>query len=321
MSKEYGEEAIKALIKYEGKGQLTELGAKEIVTTLWPGAPKLEVYKAVNICVQYGLNPLMKHLFMIPFNKGKTNETWVAVLGIQANRLIAHRSGDFSYIDDTPRIMSEAEQIKKYGSVDKSMIRAITKLRDSKGNEAPGYGAWPIKDTPFGVDKGNSPHNMAFIRSERQAFDRLFAGKMPENIDVVDERFASSIKAEDALPNVDEDTGEILEDKPVEGEVRELSDDEAAVEGSPAQAEEQAVKVASQTGKPEGDQNPPLPKTLPFKTDPETVKSITDLYKSCHRDFNLQPADVLRELNKASSNDITETPGDCYKRISAVYNI
>jgi len=183
MVEELGTEKATRLMKYEGVVSLTKAEAMEILGTIWPNAPEVEVMKAAMVCHQYGLNPLMKHVFLLPFKRWREGrvigEDWVTILGIKANRLIAHRAGDFSYLDDTPRIMTEDEQKRIFGEVDNTRIWAITKLQDSKGNVAPGYGSWPKDEEPYGKEKGNTRANMAFMRSERNALDRLFSGEMP----------------------------------------------------------------------------------------------------------------------------------------------
>lgn len=193
MVEDLGQAKTTKLIKYQGVVSLTKVQAMEILMTIWPDAPEMEVLKAAMVCHQYGLNPLMKHVFLIPFKRREkgiiVGEDWVTVIGIKANRLIAHRCGDFSYLDDTPRVMTEDEQKRIFGSVDSTKIWAITQLRDAKGNEAPGYGFWPLSETPHGAEKGNTKTNMAFIRSERNAMDRLFAGEMPQGVEVIDEDY------------------------------------------------------------------------------------------------------------------------------------
>jgi phage recombination protein Bet len=52
--------------------------------------------------------------------------------------------------------------------------------------------------------------------------------------------------------------------------------------------------------------------------DPETIKTITELYRACHEDFKLQPKDILKELGYSSQADITELPSECYRKILAV---
>jgi len=54
------------------------------------------------------------------------------------------------------------------------------------------------------------------------------------------------------------------------------------------------------------------------KRDPETIKTIAELYRACHEDFKLQPKDVLKELGYSSQADVTDTPAECYSRIAAV---
>jgi hypothetical protein len=128
----------------------------------------------------------MKHVFLIPFNEGKSNETWETILSIKATRLIASRSGRFSYLTG-PRVMTDKEQQDTFGEVDQANIVAITMLKDLAGNQAPGYGRWPKNKAVYGEDKGNTKENMAIIRSERQAFERLLPGEMPLQLEAVDE--------------------------------------------------------------------------------------------------------------------------------------
>ena len=208
MEEKVGKEKATKLMKYEGVVSLTKEGAMEVLQTIWPDAPEIEVLKAAMICHQYGLNPLMKHVFLIPFKRRQkgmvVGEDYVTVLGIKATRLIAHRCGDFSYLDDTPRVMTEEEQKRIFGDVDNAKIWAITKLKDSKGNEAPGYGSWPRDEDPYGTEKGNTRANMAFIRSERSALDRLFAGEMPQGVEVIDEEYAAEAEYSITKPEVGE---------------------------------------------------------------------------------------------------------------------
>jgi len=53
------------------------------------------------------------------------------------------------------------------------------------------------------------------------------------------------------------------------------------------------------------------------KRDPETIKTIQELYRACHDDFGLQPKEVLKELGYSSQADINETPAECYRKIAA----
>jgi len=191
---ELGEKKAVVLEKYEGVVSLTRAQAMEILKTIWPEAPEVEVLKAAIICHQYGLNPLMKHIFLIPFKRKKEGKVigvdWVVVQGIGSNRLIARRKHNYSYLDLTPRRMTEEEQQRINGEVDDTRIWAITKLKDMETNaEALGVGSWPIDEVPYGTEKGNTKLNMACIRSEREALDRLYPAEMPQGIEVMEEKY------------------------------------------------------------------------------------------------------------------------------------
>jgi hypothetical protein len=59
------------------------------------------------------------------------------------------------------------------------------------------------------------------------------------------------------------------------------------------------------------------PKTEKPKRDPETIKTIADLYRACHEDWRLQPKQVLKELGYNSQVDMVETPAEAYRKIAA----
>jgi len=197
MEQEFGTEKTKALDKYIGVVSLTKTQAKEILVAVFPEAPGPEIARAVMLCASYGLNPLMKHVFLIPFNEGTPKETWATVIGIKAKRLLASRRGNFSYVDNTPRVMTEEEQRTTFGEAYKDRLCVITKVKDpATGAEAPGYGFYLEKETCYGMDKGNSRFNMAAIRSESQALDRLRPGEMPVGFEVMPEEFIEGTYSE-----------------------------------------------------------------------------------------------------------------------------
>lgn len=215
----YGTEKTKQIIRIGGGNPiatLTQKGATEMLSTFYPEAVKCQsgqaaIIKGALICRDYGLNPAMDHIFLIKYdryeNKGnqrhKVGEDWSVVRGIKASRLICAREKSYGYIDNTPRIMTEDEQIGIYGEVDKTHLVTVCKLKDKDGNEYPGYGRWPKDTEPKGVNKGNSKFNMSCIRAERQALDKLNPGAMPADVDVVDERFIEkpSITVETERPD------------------------------------------------------------------------------------------------------------------------
>jgi len=52
--------------------------------------------------------------------------------------------------------------------------------------------------------------------------------------------------------------------------------------------------------------------------DPETIRSLNELFRACHDDFKMQPRDVLNELGVSSQGDISDLPSECYRRIATV---
>lgn len=214
MNHKFGTEKTKALEKYSAPGGvITKPIATQIVETLWGDAPAIEKAKAIMICHQYNLNPLVKHLHMVGYRRRDSNGNfikdkngeyvldWSIMQGIGATRLIAHRKHNFTYLDLTPRRATQEEIDKILGdTADPKQIYGFTNIRDLEtGAESFGLRGYLAAEKVKGADKGNSPLNMACIRSERLAIDRLYPGEMPEGIDVIDERF------------VDTNTGEILE--------------------------------------------------------------------------------------------------------------
>jgi hypothetical protein len=207
----------RTLAQYEGKQTLSKVELEDVIKTLWPKAPAVEAKKALMLCQQYRLNPLAKHVYLIPFG-----QSFALVLGIGATRLIARRAAlnqhiNYGYEDFSPRIMTADEQMKINGKVDDKNVWAITILMDNKGNKVYGTGSWPAGKAVQGGDKGNTPENMARIRSERNALDRLLPGEItPMNqVDVVDESYMPTVTVTEPpqgqLDKVDTSTGEIVE--------------------------------------------------------------------------------------------------------------
>ena len=218
------------LAQYAGVTSLTEKEADHILSTIYRGAPRDAVQKAIWICVQYSLNPLMKHLFLLPFNTNvgtRDNPQWVVsyepVMGINATRLLASRQGRYSYLDMSPRLMTDDEQTKMLGFVDPDNLVFLTILQNKHGDQAYGVGKYPRDGKPKGMDKGNTCQNMASIRSERNAFGKLFPAEMPRTVDgqvirVMDEQFIA--EGEEPIEDIEGDV--------IEGEVMVLPDEEPA---------------------------------------------------------------------------------------------
>ena len=216
MEQQIGHEGTRVLAKIPMHGQLTQPEAEHILGLVYPSCPREEIIRCAILCRDFGLHPLMKEVYLIPFKEkdtGKVNYT--TVLGINATRKLMAQRGTYSYYDDTPRLMTQEEQKKIFGEIDTQNIVAITKLRTKDGLEAPGYGRWPKDKQPKGTEKGNTKANMAFIRSERNAFGRLSPDALPPGVDIVDEAYTELPNLDKAIETtarkVDKKTGEIIE--------------------------------------------------------------------------------------------------------------
>lgn len=210
MEGKHGKETTSKLEIYRGVTTLAKEEALSLFDLLWPEAPYNERMKAAIICHQYGLNPLMKHIALLKFNKYNkkhevVGERWAIVQEIASNRIIAQRRHHYSYLDMSPRRMTDDEQMKINGEIDKTRIWAITLLKDlNTGAEFTGTGSWPLDEEPYGVEKGNSHLNMAKIRSERNALDRAYPAELPQGVEVIEEQYTEA----PLLAEGDEKTGE-----------------------------------------------------------------------------------------------------------------
>ncbi len=203
MNEQFGEKKTKALAKYIGTGAITKAIATEIVETLWGEAPPIEKTKAILLCQTYQLNPLMKHIYLIPYKRkdrageyivdkdGNLVLDWSMQIGIGATRLMAQRRHNYSYLDLTPRKATQEEIDTILGdTADPNSIYGFVHLKDiDSGAEAYGLRGIPKKERIKGEEKGNTHLNMACIRAERLALDRQYPGEMPQGLEVVDERF------------------------------------------------------------------------------------------------------------------------------------
>jgi len=348
MEQNYGQETTTALEKARlpMTGALTKPQAMDILKLVYPDVPETEIIRTAILCRDFGLHPLMKEVYIIGFKNSRTGKVdYSTVIGIAANRkMAAARKGAYSFLDDTPRAASEGEIIKQYGKnseEERDNLISICNLKGEKGNVAVGFGLWPKDKTPYGTDKGNTKRNMANIRSERQAMDRLPGEAIPlRDFDVVDEAY---VDVPD-IGKVSKKTGEI-----VEGEFEELKaapkehwceEHNCAFEKktkgtSTWYAHKLPDGWCNEIKKREGEV-PPTPPTSPvssettlvdepepeepqqLKRDPDTIKTINELYRACHEDWGMQPPQVISELGVSSQSDIFDTPADCYRKIAAV---
>lgn len=298
MVEELGEQRATKLVKYEGVVSLTRTQAMEILKTIWPDAPEVEVLKAAMICHQYGLNPLMKHLFLIPFKRREkgvvVGEDWVVVLSIKTPRLLAHRRHNYSYLELTPRRMTAEEQEKILGEIDDSRIWAITKIKDmDTGAEAMGIGSWPKDEVPYGAEKGNTKLNMACIRSERLALDRQYPGEMPQGVEVIDEEYA--IGAGKSLISAEG------EEKTDEG-----AKPEARTETGVEKREAPKTAFSSPKAEPNARETLPAPPANPQAVTKDMVKDHNDLLRLVHHYYQLQPNEFWPFIGYSSTQNFLE---------------
>jgi hypothetical protein len=232
----------------------------------------------------------MNHLFLIPYSTkqkdGSYKQQWSIVMGIKASRIIARRKGRYMYLADTPRVMN-AEEIKlimgEYADP-QHYVYAITKLRSVNGDTAQGIGSYPKNVTPKGSDKGNSQLNMAMIRSERQALERLYPDSLPSEVEVTDEDYEEPVVRE-----VDTVTGEIVEGEP---------------EPDPEPVTEQADFgdiVDAEIAHPEPEQEPEE-ETLP---EPEPEKQKDSVADKPVTNDQLQMLESLAKVKGLKSKDLT----------------
>lgn len=283
LEKEYGRMTTTALARYAGKQALTKAEVTDIVATLWPEAPDLERAKAIAYCVSYQLNPLAKHLYLVEYGK-----TWTLLRSIQADRLIASRSGRYGYLDDTPRAATVEEAERQYGDAAEKIAKAnyvgITKLKDGEGFTASGFGLWPKDKPPKGTDKGNTPQNMANIHSERQALDRLRPGEMPQNIEVVDAEYEEV----PGVGQVDMQTGEIA---------------------APEEPSPEPVEVSDNAAKPQ-----PSGSTQNSR-DSKPILAWYDLQTAVKEDFGMSMNDAQFLLGVTNWKTEEKSPAECYRLI------
>ncbi len=303
VTEQHGESVSVALARRQVplSGVLTNPQAMDVLRTCWPGADDLALYKGAAICADFGLHPLMKHLYLIPFNtnvgtkdKPVWEEVYEPVLGIGATRLIAARQGRFGYVDNTPRLMTDEEQMVAFGYVDKDNVVSITKLVTVDKLEARGYGRYPKNGKPKGTDKGNSIANMSAIRSERQAFARLSPDARIDEIGVLDEQYEETPSG-----RVDTRTGEL----PANGEFHEMSG-EAPVPFTEPPEDKETNPATEETPIAQPDTDPPSSRVeMTWLT--ETAKTL-----------GLRGRDIVAELVKDYKVDGTGTVGEVCNRLT-----
>jgi len=86
MEQKLGRESTTALAKLPVRGQLTQPEAEHILSLVYPGCPKDEIIRCAILCRDFGLHPLMKEVYLIPFKDKDGKANYATVLGINATR-------------------------------------------------------------------------------------------------------------------------------------------------------------------------------------------------------------------------------------------
>ena len=67
MEQEHGKGTAVALKGIPKQGQLTQPEAETILSLVYPGVPRDEIIRCAILCRDFGLHPLLKEVYLIPF--------------------------------------------------------------------------------------------------------------------------------------------------------------------------------------------------------------------------------------------------------------
>jgi hypothetical protein len=339
MEKQLGPARAAVALAQQGQAVMTREDAFELVKTYWPTAPDIEVKKAALMCMRYNLDPGLKQIHLMPFQRkdkngnvlkdasGKAIIDWSIAIGIRATRINTRRQVDYRYVKDTPRPATDEEQMKYRGHVDKTHLWFITWLQDNKTKEEVfGFGNWPLdaKGVPYkvkGTDKGNTPENMCAIRSERAAADKLCPEWLPPGVKVIDERYMEPPQSEiipaDAVSKMIEVTGTVV-NKPPPDAIEES--EELFPEDLNDMSTEEIIEASMPTPAPS-------PAAPPSKIKPRAdwdnvtkaqLNNYTALETTLSYLAGMQPKEIYKELGVSSKTDLSSSPWDSFLQIKEV---
>ena len=84
---------------------------------------------------------------------------------------------------------------------------------------------------------------------------------------------------------------------------------------APTSKSEPLEQPTSAEGQVKQKEGPAVGKVKRPDRDPESIKSLNELFRACHADFGMQPAQIVKELGYSSQADISELPSECFRCI------
>ena len=307
MTKETAVQETQAIVQY--KGEPIKITAREIKDFICPMATSQEIVIFLKTCQSLQLNPFAGEIYLIKYDERDKAAQVIAIEsylraaeqnpsydGHEAGIILKGSDGKLEFREGAFLLDEERNQLEGgwakvyrkdrskpyYVAVHKK--ECIKHTRDGKLTKF-----WVEEKQPWMLRK------VALSRSLVEAFPSLFAGLTTAEIE-----FAAEIeeKANKEILDVDMGTGEIKK-----GEV---------IEALPA-----AIGVATpkEVSKPKS-----VKKEEPKKErDISKILTLAEMRLACFQDFGMQPKEVYAELGVSGENEITMSPQDCYRAITAVH--
>lgn len=327
------------VLAQQGQTAMTDQQAMELVQTYWPTAPPIQQKRAALMCKRYNLDPGLRQIHLMPFRRkdkngnvvikdGKEVIDWAIAVGIRATRINTRRNTNFRYINDSPRPATEEEQIKFLGRVDKTRLWFITYLENTTTHEVVfGLGNWPLdsKGVPrkaMAEDKGNTPENMASIRSERAACDKLCPDWLPPGVRVVDEKYVPSPEPQSTICQKEIPDNKKISKKSevvVEAEIQEME----GLEEYDADVVEDLPDLTLTPGQTPGQTPEKASKLRPVQEWEKVTKDQISNYQALEdklRDLaGMAPREIYKELGVSGRSDMVDPPWESFLAIKNVY--
>ena len=243
------------------------------------------------VAISYGFDPLMGE---ITIYQGKP------YVSIDGRYRKAQETGLLNGVHTRPATKQEREEWQ----IPDGDFFILATVEVKGGGKFEGWGR--VRKAEMVGGKGykpveTNPQNQASVRAEHRALRKAFHIPLPS----FEERGTGQDDTD--IPLVNPETGEIIPEgeKPKADPVQAQKDIDELYDKP-----QQKTIAGKETAEPK--------KTGNAARDPATIKSFSDLWKACKEDFNLMPPAVCQKLRVESANDITDTPKDCYAKLTEV---